>query len=226
MINYGALYNIKEKFQAVNRPDFFGFLRNGVDPEEVKEVLDSAEIECMSTRAGKAVDGWFVKKLGESEQRESRGHMPVRFSNHLTICDRLPYNVPAPLGLIYDGSPTDLLKEEDKMYAISENIPGTNLLKGIDKVKETSRLLGNIASHLKDLKKHNLYLMDFAPRDIVLGELNQPYFVDFEHMELGVYPEDIEELGKKQIAQARKDWEHCLSDEDMSYFVERLEGRK
>ena len=225
---------LQREFTPVNGKSFFGFLRNGITARDVEEVLKSCINDSdggYSPRQGGAFENWYVRKLGCDEITGEASNLPARFTNHLIVHARMRRvgplcACPIPLGLVYYGTPADFLIEKPNMYEISENIEGVPLFNKIKDITDKSFLVRYISQDLRELQDRGIYLMDFAPRDIVLrnGKERNPIFVDFEHVDYRGMDNNrnCDSLVEKQAIQARQDWEMFLSCKEMSLFEGKL----
>ena len=176
-------------------------------------------------RYGIRKENLFVKELGTEELGEAR--LPRRFLNAIMIDSKFTLVTPRPLAFVYDGSAYDLLslKPNARGYCVTDFVEGEQLQLAWEDLsrKERTQVLGFVRYHLKRLRNKNIYLMDFAPRDIVLDGLH-PWFVDTEHVEYPVLSNNHEGLIKKQVKQFRNDWRDYLSRRQLREQAKILEG--
>lgn len=208
-------------------PSYFGVVNQRynhalMDEDIAKIVTKGREI----SRGG----GWpqrgecensFVKKLKAPETKV----LPCKRFQNANILHQLSTSmrnkdIPAPYGLIYAGTPQKImLGEEQNAYYVAEFIPGPSLCEVIRNLskKERQKVSVKIGLSLRNWNSQGAYLIDFAPRDIVLrqGNAEKPYFVDTEHMEV-VNSKTREQLLQEQEAQFKKDYEELLSAEEIN----------
>jgi hypothetical protein len=231
MIRFGVTSHLRENFNPINKKGFFGYSRKGVDFDEIREVFEDEKLnQRMVPRDGKGIEKIYFKKLGHEEIAESQGALPQRIKNHLLVEDMFPagfqVKIPELKGFFYQGDVSDFLVEKPNMYVVSQNVEGPSFNKALKNVPRKYPYLVQIARSLIDMKSKGFYLMDFAPRDLVFN--SSLYFVDFEHVD---YPESCSQdldinLIKKQVNQAKYDWEDFLEEDELNSFLRMLEGRE
>ena len=211
------LNQLEEKFYPVNNDNYFGYLRNELTDLNIPKMIEESRNQC--TVDGNTSQGYFIKRL-KPEELEQR--VPLRFENSLSLDRCFTGNgyrkmFPIPRGLIYPGKPTDLFLDNPSAYLISENIKGKRLFHILDKLNDEEKLKLSFLMNIKlgNMQNKGVYLMDFAPRDIVTRKTKDsdfdPIFVDTEHLVCGC--KNDEELIDGQRKQFKKDYEGYLGDE-------------
>lgn len=211
----GYIQHLKEKFESISNENYWGYLRNNFISRTGFDV--KLMIENFSNKREKMEElnqGFYIKKLGNDEIEKT---IPDRWNNHLIIdryiLDKFYFkSIPRPLGIVYTGEPIDLLSKNSEVYLISEYIKGKILLNPAQLNGEiVNSYFRTFGESLKDMRKEGIYLMDFAPRDIIpLGPNNDlsPIFLDLEHM---IFGDKIDfELFDSQKAQFMEDYGHLL----------------
>jgi len=215
-------------------PHYFGVVN-----QRYNHALMDEDIEKIVTR-GKGISpggGWpqrgecvnsFVKKLKAPETKV----LPcTRFQNanilHQLSTSMKNQDIPAPYGLIYAGTPQKvMLGDEQDAYYVAEFIPGPGLSQVLGNFtqKERKSALVRMGLSISNWNSQGVYLMDFAPRDIVLrdGNPERPYFVDTEHIQV-TNEKTKEQLREEQAEQFREDYEDFLTPEEISDTLRIME---
>lgn len=189
----------------------FGLVNNGFKFSEE----DCLSILYHGLNAG-ARHGWqtgtcWAKKLGGGELKNFPAE---KFTNSVSayLIDKSLGVFPAPLALVYKGSPFDALTEVKEGYFISKFVEGRrlyDLFEGLSFPKKEAILRG-LGTALRHCAESGIYPLDFAPRDIVLTHFDNktkfglPIIVDTEHIEFG--DPYNQKLIEKQKQQFREDY--------------------
>ena len=229
---------INDNYIKVDDGRFFGLLKKGRGLEShLKDVINSKEYHWhpQSKIYQGDSDKYFVKRLRRDELTEMP---PKRFVNSviLSLLRQRSFNIDTinPIGLIFEGRPLDLLVDSssNQCYFISNYIEGREFLKIIDKQElteeETNFIFRRIRLNLGNLRENNLYLLDFAPRDIIITENNYPILLDTEHLEfVNEFDKNKSEeiLLSKQRKQFREDYSLFLDEEQLKKAEEMVFGQ-
>jgi len=214
---------LQTKYRLVELDGSFGVINKGViNPSSLCErVLEQGRD--YGPRAGWRDEDYFVKKLDNDELYG--GRLPLRFLNAINIARKNAGVIPSPVGFVFEGSPYELLCEKSRLdgYYVSRFVDGEQLMKSWKQLSPEKRLriTTSICVHLERLRYREIFLMDFAPRDIVVKH-NFPLFADTEHVEYAVRNPD--ELSKKQALQFEEDFRDFLPDDPRRKFMKRLAG--
>lgn len=236
---------LEKEFEKVVTPNFFGFIRKEhkhYSPFDLEELVKQG-------RDRTPRNGWviydlhdtpfYVKKLGNSELAFNP---PKRFVNSILLYNHNYNNVlssfPRPIGIIYSGDGTNILTRDSKAYFIADYIKGNTLLpiiKDKNKLKSLGMpfdtLLELLTIGLKNLREKGIFLLDFAPRDIVIEDKELGvkhgnfWLVDTEHVKYETNY-NYENLKKEQIAQFRKDYSGLITQEEIKKAVEILREKE
>lgn len=172
-------------------------------------------------------EGWrhgpyFVKKLGKDELDS---FPPKRFINSLDITEVCQNAlVPHARALIYEGRMPAILSQEAPVYMVSDFVEGPVLNKHWQNLSPSNlrNMMTFLGSQLEKLRSRGLYLMDFAPRDIVI-EGNVPRVVDTEHAQRSSYMEKFASvLLEQQREQFREDYSSFLDNEALTEVESRI----
>lgn len=225
MASYPASHLVRKRFREFHvrnqYSECFGLLEEGSSPEIIPFAVCSQGKD-HGQREGWRMESLWIKKL---DKWELEFVPPKRFRNSVSL--NLGYSgvsgcFPDPLGLIYKGNPLDLLKDATEGYFVTNFVEGPTLLSKIQSLSERSKeaIFRLIGFRLKDLVGSGAYLLDFAPRDIVLADYNStdnigiPIFVDTEHVEFGHYND--RSMRDKQRNQFREDYKHFSTSDELS----------
>jgi len=219
----GAANMLNNNFRQIDSRGFVGFLRNDSNPN-IEELIEGY-VESSEPCIGGVCYNYHVKRLPKAETMA--GGLPQRFVNSLQIQATTggfaPF--PKPVGLVYCGSFKNILLGMANCYFITELINGERCQSRFEESSEEERdtILSCIGAELKNLRGANVYLMDFAPRDIILKGTGHPIFADTENMEFHNNGNLEEEMKQKQISQSREDYsQYFTKEESMDRAVKTL----
>jgi len=192
-------------FKPFDTAKFFGFIKEDKEPKDISRIMERRRYQ--GGKVGSWVYGRFHCK--ELKQKEMKEVKCTRFLNNLLL-DRFGNQgyrtiVPKPFALVYTGKGSDFIGENSNGYILNERIFGENFDLEETNFNELERILMRINLNLSFLRERGIYLMDFAPRDIIIRSDNYPVFVDMEHVEYnqkwsaGNYDEELRGLQAKQF---------------------------
>lgn len=195
---------IDKCFKGIDDKNIFGLIRKDMHPkiEFIEGPQEISGIDC------------YVKRLKSYELYRTP---PERFENALILNHKAPANIPLPIGLLYQGTSTDILSGKlSEAYYISQFIEGKTLLESIGDMEEKELLfiftqLQDTLREIRGNKQKRFYLMDFAPRDIVVTENLRPYLVDTENLETNEKASH-EKMMQKQVRMFQKEYTYFLDD--------------
>ncbi|PIN93914.1 hypothetical protein COU54_01105 [Candidatus Pacearchaeota archaeon CG10_big_fil_rev_8_21_14_0_10_31_24] len=208
---------ISDNLQEVQGENYLGLTTCEIEPLYIKEVIEQGKNMGTGGYHWKYGNG-HIKKL---RPRELTERLPKRFENSLKIRHLLKGDntgIPHPMGLIYEGTTKNILLGDSNAYFITLYVEGENLLNQIKNLNNNQiEIIFNLMKiHLENYSEKGLYLLDFAPRDIILKPLEdekfEPIFADTEHLEIGPnkkYSLDTE-LVNKQRQQFKIDYSPFL----------------
>lgn len=217
-----------ENFSGVENPNY-----KGISKDLEKEIL--IFLENHSKGDGENLtEQIYAKKLYDREKAQIP---PFRFVNNVLLDEHSRrghmIRVPEPIALLCQGDLTDLLQGRDiPLVYLSQNIGGKNLLqtyKDLDS-KMIKPLIALLGITLGTLHEKGLYIMDFAPRDIVLPETDPHsyYLVDNENV-IVLNPDNksnIEKGIKEQLKEFKREYSSFPNfPELMKLFEDKLRER-
>ena len=216
---------IQNHYTKIDNGTFFGLLRN--DRMGLEKAIQLMIIDQDKNGAPVHCDGhdYYVKRLKSEELINAP---PKRFVNvvqmrYKSIC--LP-GIVEPIGIVLSGRAVDIMQGRPKEgYFISTYVKGPTLMERIRHIEpeESYSIFRGIGIILEELRLGSYFLLDFAPRDIVLRDGGCPVLMDTENMDIS-HPNDQinapQRLIKKQIAQFRKDYKHFLSRKELDSVQE------
>jgi hypothetical protein len=216
-----------KKFRSHYRRGHSGVIRPGFPVKLVDRIVEQFKDEHKGPRDGWRVGNYFVKVCGKDEMGD---YPPARFTNALSIegagTGGMPYLVPDAQALIQIGGLKEVALDQANMLYVADFFEGNTLrqhLNNDDLEPSTRKLLldllfVNVGTYRYE---KNIFLMDFAPRDVVAiprdlrgKTVYYPIIVDTEHVEFGDC-ETLDKLRQQQIEQFIEDYKHFLSGEEM-----------
>jgi hypothetical protein len=237
---------LNKDFETIENSKLFGFLRKNCLDINLERLVKECDEKGILNRGGWEMEGYYIKRLREDEI--SNTLLPKRFLNSINIYGKkgLFYN-PEPIGIIYTGNWETLIKGKSEVYFIAKNIEGKNLFSKINEIntEEKELIFRILGIALKNFRNEGIYILDFAPRDIVLNKSDnlkyyKPFLVDTENIDyisqfslfdgkgyLHCTKEDkeaINYLTEKQILQFRKDYELFLKPRELENSVSIVFG--
>ena len=135
-----------------------------------------------------------------------------------------------PVALLYPGRAIDALSAPPREgFFVSDYVDGPTLLERIKHLDDAHKQLifFGIRDALDSVRQDTLkgyYLMDFAPRDIVLRDEFRPVLVDTEHLEFSAFY-DSEKLLKRQTAEFNREYRSFLSKVELEKYRRIIFGR-
>lgn len=162
-----AGYTLKSRnvFNLFENERYFGLIRErfNLSLEELEEIFSNKEAQFQRGNL-------WVKQL---KMREL-GRVPAnRFHNNvmLSFYGGIGRSVVTPIALLYAGKPIEVLyNEPEKGFFITGYEEGTCLFDVFEQLDIDSRdnVLKTIGDLLMKLSENGMYLLDFAPKDIIL----------------------------------------------------------
>lgn len=225
-----------ESIQSRNgSPFYFGSKSPDLTKATIERIVKYGLVEKTPGNGWKdEKSGLYVKKVKPAETKV----LPcVRFDNAkllYLISERMKKeNTPQPMAMIHSGTPQEITEGQSQAFYIAENIPGPNLFSHLKHLntKQRGSLMTEMGIHLSDWNSKGVYLMDFAPRDVVLKEENpsKPYFVDTEHIKILLNNGDEErdkekkELRQEQATQFREDYQDFLTKNEIEEMLKIID---
>ncbi|MDO8564131.1 MAG: hypothetical protein Q7R87_03930 [Nanoarchaeota archaeon] len=166
-------------------------------------------------RADFNIGNLHVKKLS----LEERAIMPPkRFTNSILMTSYPHIHPsPSPWGLIYAGSIGEIIKGQGEAYFLTNHLNGSNLLSQIEKMSsdDRRRVIASLGMTLKSFAQQGIYPLDFAPRDIMIGEPYWISLVDTEHLIVASDDRSAEVARKKQKKEFKLEYSHLLTPKQL-----------
>jgi len=221
-------------YHQIQDDNYIGLVKHGADSDWASIVKEG---KFYSDRRGyrSKVDGdLFIKKL---DYREKYEFPPARFANALKLYNShnrlLSSHFAEPIGVIYEGDLSTIAMREGSSYHLSKYIEGKPFFELVSKDKKADIIVfREVHRVLRELRDDHIFLLDFAPRDIVIipnifnSKYSHPVFLDTEHVEydLGIasreFIEGTKKLIKKQREQFKEDYGPFYSARDLEGIVE------
>ncbi|MBS3128021.1 hypothetical protein J4410_02660 [Candidatus Woesearchaeota archaeon] len=213
-----------QDYTDINTARYSGLVRREYADSFVEDRIPRVCDSRASLGIGQRVGDFFVKKLRRDELTQMP---PQRFLNNTKVWKSTQSFVVEPIGIIYEGGLPSLLRQEGAAYMITRYIDGDNayLTWGFNRGemwvdwKNQAGVLSTLGGHLSKLRKEGVFLLDIAPRDIVLVK-NFPHLVDMEHVAFGQHNDP--ELTRQQIDQFRRDYGLFLEGEDLEALLKTV----
>ena len=228
MVLSGTIASLRRDFLPVSNliEGFSGFIRKDYiekglpSPREIVEERGKIADRGKGIRAGHV----HVKPL---KFEENEGTISTRFENALRLHRKESMLFPKPLGIIYDGNAEHILLGEAQGYFLTQFIEGEDLINVLDSLDEEDRILffEGMGYELECLRTYGMYLLDFAPRDIILrnGEIVDRCYADTEHVKYltgrNTDSDKGRELLREQIAEFRKGYNDFVDEDELSHVV-------
>ena len=215
---------INERYVKLDDGRFFGLLkRDNIGlKSQLEYLIESKNNNKPFYRSYGSID-YFVKKLRNDELGETP---PERFVNSVIIDDYINERcggtkVITPVGIIYEGRPLNLLESGMlNAYFISYYVKGERLFHLIKRLDEDKmeKIFRSLNLNLNALREKRLYLLDFAPRDIVIDDNGAAVLLDMEHLEFANSfdrKKQDEFLLARQKREFHKDYDGFLNKEQL-----------
>ncbi len=223
---YSAI--VERDYNSVDNGEFFGLVRRGRDLEGHLQLLRTNPNADGPVEIGESA--YFVKRMRSDE---TENMPPNRFVNAVLLYGGLPYTI-NPVAVFFDGRAVDtMVRPPREGYFVSDYIQGPTLIQRIGDLSQVEKdfLFEEMGKALAEFRggKRRIFLMDFAPRDIVLIEASAsgliPVFVDTEHMEIAQADKPVELLLEQQVAQFNEDYAQFLDDTELPRYRQLVFGQ-
>lgn len=214
-----ALSRIKKDFEPVQTDSYFGLARRDLASFDLGEIIE--EGRNYTDRSGWRHDRFHIKRLGSEE---TFGEIPKRFENGLLLEDKGMLNFPKTYGLLFEGNWHDKVLRNAPAYVIADYIEGPTLMSEILSKRlqegDERNMLKCITRSITQLRSDYIYLLDFAPRDIIINGCF-PHFVDFEDVAYST-SKNNPGLVKRQAEQFIEDYKIFFRQQQLEEALEDL----
>jgi hypothetical protein len=217
----GTKTTIRENFYSIDEKNLHGIIRNNENRKLMERILEDP-------RAKSSLRSWKfwnlnILNLNSSEKEEA---FPERVENSFLIGKCYSQYFPEVLGLIYSGKGSDRLTGNFTGHIITPFVEGESLISCIDSMeqKELDVLGVRIRDALDILRRKNLFLLSFAPRNIINGRYG-PIFVDSGNLRVSVRDSQKGALKRLQKDKFYEDYFHLL-EKDKFLKLEETISRK
>lgn len=235
-VSQGYIHETKDNFLRVNGNHYFGLVLIGskLTLPGIRALVKKGKH--FTNRESFTFRGYHVKKLGLEESRD----IPARRFHNSVMISKIESAFgpicPKPKGLIYGKNAPEVLVYPQNIpgYFVSQFISGDNLMTGFSKLSKTEReiLFAVLGGHLRACREKGVYLMDFAPRDIVLYPTTHyprtsvyPFIVDTEHVDF-VPTSQRKAALERQIEQFHSDYSVFYSRRELAKLERVIFGKK
>lgn len=221
-INEGTLRKLKTDFKIVEESNYFGFIH-----KDYEQKISIEDIVKFGNQKNKGSD-WntqnvHIKKLGAFE---TDVFPSIRFMNNLSInqiFERKRYakcTTPKAAGLIYSNTWHDIPYRNNEGYVISEEIKGKRAYDSIEHMDSEQKdyYFKKLSNGLDELRGFEIYLMEFAPRDIIIEENRVLRFLDTEIVDFAYDNEEQKTFLEKQKKIFKKEYQPFLTKEEFNKF--------